>query len=219
MTIQGILFDLDGTLVNSTALILQTFKVTLKHFIKRDFTDEEIVLYFGLPLRECLARFDATKADEMVIYYRKYNNEMHDILLRPFPKIAEGLQLLEDMEIKKAVVTSKTQNMALRGLKLLNLDKYIIDIIGCDQCINHKPDPEPMLKGAAALILPPEKCLCVGDSPYDLLSGRAAGCKTVAVAWSLFDKNTFFSLVKPDYVIDDLEELSKIVESINEKRK
>lgn len=94
-----------------------------------------------------------------------------------FLKSPKVLQLLEDMEIKKAVVTSKTQNMALRGLKLLNLDKYIIDIIGCDQCINHKPDPEPMLKGAAALILPPEKCLCVGDSPYDLLSGRAAGCQ------------------------------------------
>ena len=217
LTIQGVLFDLDGTLVNSTVLILRTFKVTLKHFIKRDVPDEEIIRFFGLPLRECLANFDAAQVDEMITYYRNYNNEMHDVLLQPFPHIEDGLKRLENMQIKKAVVTSKTHNMAKRGLKILKLDKYILDIIGCEECTKHKPDPEPMLKGAASIILPPGKCLCVGDSPYDLLSGRAAGCKTVAVGWSLFDKKYFFSLIKPDYVIEDLQELGDIVQSINEK--
>jgi pyrophosphatase PpaX len=217
LTIKGVLFDLDGTLVNSTDLILKTFKVTLNNFIHRNVSDEEIIRYFGLPLRECLAHFDASRADEMVHYYRVYNNEMHDKLVKPFPSVTHGLMALDKMGIKKAVVTSKTSEMAKRGLKILKIYSYISDIIGCAECTKHKPDPEPMLKGAEAIFLQPQECLCVGDSPYDLLSGRGAGCKTIAVKWSLFSHQEFSALIQPDYVIEELSEIADIIESINEK--
>ena len=103
MTIKGVLFDLDGTLVNSTDLILRTFKVTLNNFIHRNVSDADIIRYFGLPLRECLAHFDADQADEMVQYYRLYNNEMHDKLVKPFPSVTDGLIALENMGIKTEI--------------------------------------------------------------------------------------------------------------------
>ena len=217
MTIKGVLFDLDGTLVDSTALILKTFKITLNHFIHRNVPDAEIIRYFGLPLRECLAHFDAVRADEMVKYYRLYNNEMHDELVKAFPSVTCGLEALEKMGIKKAVVTSKTSEMAKRGLKILNIDSYISDVIGCLECTKHKPDPEPMLKGAESIFLQPHECLCVGDSPYDLLSGREAGCKTIAVKWSLFNQQEFSRLVRPDYTISALPEIAEIIKSLNER--
>jgi len=217
LTIKGVLFDLDGTLVNSTDLILKAFKVTLNNFSYKNVYDADIIRYFGLPLRECLAHFDAERADEMVQYYRVYNNEMHDELVKPFPSVTNGLIALDKMGIKKAVVTSKTSEMAKRGLRVLKIDNYISDVIGCGECTKHKPDPEPMLKGAEAIFLHPQECLCVGDSPYDLLSGRSAGCKTIAVKWSLFSKQEFSALIKPDYIIDELPEIADIIKSINEK--
>jgi len=217
LTIKGVLFDLDGTLVNSTDLILRTFKVTLNNFIHRNVSDADIIRYFGLPLRECLAHFDADQADEMVQYYRLYNNEMHDKLVKPFPSVTDGLIALENMGIKKAVVTSKTSEMARRGLEVLKIDSYISSVIGCGECVKHKPDSEPMLKGAKAIFLEPHECLCVGDSPYDLLSGRSAGCRTIAVNWSLFSNQEFSALITPDYIIDELSDIVEIIKSINEK--
>ena len=71
-----------------------------------------------------------------------------------------------------AIVTSKFKASCQRGLRCLGLEDCIDDIIGCQECTAHKPDPEPMEKGLELLGLRGEECLCVGDSPYDLVSGK-----------------------------------------------
>jgi pyrophosphatase PpaX len=216
LAIKGVLFDFDGTLGNTTNLILITFHKTIKHFLNRDISDEEILRTFGLPLRDCLANVaPEINPDEMVAYYRDYNYAHHDSLIRPFPSVKEGLEAMKMADIPAAVVTSKTNEMAGRGLECLQIRQYIKGIIGCYDCQNHKPDPEPMARGAELLKLPAEECLCVGDSPFDLLSGKAAGCTTVLVDWSSYDRKRFYDLIKPDYTIKELKDLLPIITENN----
>ena len=217
MKIKGVLFDLDGTLVNTSDLIIKTFEHTIKTLLQKNPTQEEITRYFGLPLRECLRHFGEDKVDEMADFYREYNLKNHDLLIKPFPKIEETMIQLQQNGIKMAVVTSKKVPMAERGLKCFNLEKYFTGIIGCDECENHKPHPEPMLRGAELINLSPEECICVGDSPFDLQSGKSAGCLTAAVKWTYFDWDKMLLLGKPDHVLAEMPDLIRVIDKENAK--
>ena len=223
MSTCGILFDFDGTLANTTPLILATFHKTLGHFAPgKTFTDQDIISTFGLPLRQGLAdltgRHEPAAIDEMTAYYRHYNFAWHDDMIRPFPGVKEGLSVLHEAGIPMVIVTSKFRASCLRGLKCLGLDGYIDGIIGCQECTAHKPDPQPMEKGLELLGVPADRVLCVGDSPYDLMSGKAAGCKTVKVAWTSFTPAFFAKFIQPDYTIDTLGDLLPIMNQMNPER-
>lgn len=221
MAIRGILFDFDGTLGNTTPLILATFHKTLEHYLGPDYgiTDQEIINTFGLPLRDGLARFvGPDRIEEKVAYYRKYNNEWHDAMIASFPQVGDGCAKIKEAGIPQIVVTSKLHDSCLRGLHCIGLDTFMDTIVGCEQCTDHKPNPEPMEKGAAALGLAPEECLCVGDSPFDMMSGRRAGCTTVKVAWSSFLPESFSGEAEPDFIIHTLAELLDIIRELNQKR-
>lgn len=213
MACRGIIFDFDGTLANTTPLILATFHKTLDHFYPQLGTkDRDIINTFGLPLREGLAKLagipaEGQEIETMTAYYRTYNNAWHDAMIRPFPGVKEGLALLKEKQIPMVAVTSKLHDSCLRGLRCLGLASYIDAIIGCEQCTAHKPDPEPMRKGCEALGILPEEVLSVGDSPFDMLSGRRAGCKTVKVGWTSFSRDFFDRYGAPDYVIETLGDL------------
>lgn len=212
MSTCGILFDFDGTLANTTPLILATFHKTLGHFAPgKTFLDQDIINTFGLPLRQGLAeltgQYDEAAIDKMTEYYRHFNFAWHDDMIRSFPGVKEGLEALHNTHVPMVIVTSKFKQSCLRGLNCLGLAGYIDGIIGCQECTAHKPDPEPMEKGLELLDVPADHVLCVGDSPYDLLSGRAAGCKTVKVNWTSFTPESFAKYVEPDYSIDTLKDL------------
>ncbi len=128
-----------------------------------------------------------------------------------------GLVNAEADGVKMAVVTSKKLPMAERGLACFDLGKFFSGIIGFDECSKHKPDPEPMLKGAELLGLAPEQCICVGDSPYDLQSGRTAGCMTAAVKWTYFNWEQMLALASPDFILQTLPDLVGIVKNLNQK--
>ena len=114
-----------------------------------------------------------------------------------------------DNGIKLAVVTSKTKKTALRGLKLFGLESYFSTVIGINECINPKPHPEPVNIALQELKLAPEVCLMVGDSPADIMSGKQAGVKTVAVKWTHLD---WLKLQEhePDYVLQKMSDILKI---------
>lgn len=217
MQIKGVLFDLDGTLVNTSDLIIKTFEHTIQTLLQKNPTQDEITRYFGLPLRECLRQFDEEKVEEMASFYREYNLKHHDLLIKPFPKIEESMKELQQKGVKMAVVTSKKIPMAERGLSCFGLEKYIEGIIGCDECEKHKPHPEPMLRGANLISLDPEQCICVGDSPFDLQSGKAAGCTTAAVKWTYFNWEQMLLMGKPDFILNEMTDLVKIIDDKNQK--
>lgn len=219
MAFRGIIFDFDGTLANTTPLILATFHQTLGHFYPElTITDQDIIHTFGMPLREGLGQLvglPATGAaiEKIVDYYRQYNYAWHDKMIRSFPGVKEGLQQLKALQVPMIVVTSKLHDTCLRGLRCLDLDPYIKEIVGYEQCTDHKPAPAPMLVGCKKLRLSPEEVLTVGDSPFDMVSGTRAGCKTVKVAWSSFTQDFFDQYGTPDYVIQNIGELARIIKN------
>lgn len=198
MTISGILFDFDGTLANTTPLILHCFHQTFSHFYGKVPPDEKILTTFGLPMPQAMLQLSG-------------GDEAHPVLA--------GCQRLKEKGIHSIIVTSKTNETCERGLRCLGLSPYIEGVIGVRDTALHKPDPEPSLLALKKLGLSGEECLCVGDSPYDLVSGMRAGCRaSVKVGWSSFDPIRFQQEIKPNYTIASLPELLPIIESLNQQR-
>lgn len=218
MNIKGVLFDLDGTLINTTPLILECFRLTFKEMGLPVPSDSELVAGFGLPLLTAAkAYMPEEMAEEFCTRYRKYNVAHHDEWIQPFEGINESLAALAERGIKMAVVTSKKRPMALRGLGCYGLEKYFSAVVTCTDCAEHKPLPGPSLMALRQLGLSGAECIGVGDSPFDLQSARAAGCQTAAVRYTSFDWDYILSEGKPDYVLHKMEDLVKLIDKINKQ--
>lgn len=207
---QGVFFDLDGTLLDTTPLILQSFQHTFAVHFQRKVEIEDIQPFMGKPLRAAMEAMAPGREDEVTATYRIFNHQYHDQLAKAFSGVNEMIQELHSAGISLAIVTSKTSTMARRGLRLFALEQYFQPIIGLDETVRHKPDPEPVLAALRATGLSAADCLMVGDSPHDILSGRRAGLKTAAVRWTHIPWTDVLAS-KPDYLIDSMEDISGIV--------
>ena len=218
MKIKGVLFDLDGTLVNTTPLILESFRHTFKQFGLPVPTDSELVAGFGLPMRTAVTAYMPDEmADEFCDAYRAYQRTRHDELIEGIDGVGETLSALKRSGIKMAVVTSKKRPAAIRDLGCYDLVKYFDSIIACDDCAENKPLPGPSLMALKRLGLTGADCLAVGDSPYDLQSARAAGCQTAAVRYTSFDWNFILNEGKPDYVLNKMTDLLTLIDTLNKQ--
>lgn len=198
---RGVLFDLDGTLLDTTRLILQSFRYAYQKHYQRDVDEKIVRAYFGRPLLDAMQVLGPDKAELLVRTYREYNLAHHDELVSCFTGMYETVWQLYNHGVAMAVVTSKTSATALRGLKLYDMDKYFVAVIGVEDSQRHKPDPEPVLVALSRLKLPAKDCLMVGDSPHDIISGRRAGVKTAAVRWTSVPwKDVVTS--QPDFIIN-----------------
>lgn len=218
MKIKGVLFDLDGTLVNTTPLILESFRHTFKQFGMPVPSDSELVAGFGLPMRTAVTAYMPDEmADEFCDAYRAYQRTRHDELIESIDGVGETLSALKRSGIKMAVVTSKKRPAAIRDLGCYNLVEYFDTIIACDDCAENKPLPGPSLMALERLGLTGADCLAVGDSPYDLQSARAAGCKTAAVRYTSFDWDYILTEGKPDYVLNKMTYLLTLIDTLNKQ--
>lgn len=211
--IKAILFDFDGTLANTIDLIIAAFEHTSKIVLGSVPEREKIVNTFGLPLPEAMLKLSgrADLVEEMRNVYREYNDNHHDDMIQPIDGVTETLAALKARGVKIAVVTSKKPRMLHRGIACLGLAPYIDAIVALGDTKASKPHAEPMLAACAKLGVKPEECLCVGDSPFDLQSGRNAGAKTVAVRYTAFVWEKILAEGKPDYVIERPEDLLELV--------
>lgn len=218
MRIKGVLFDLDGTLVNTTPLILESFRHTFRQFGMAVPSDSELVAGFGLPMRTAVTAYMPEEmADEFCDAYRAYQRTRHDELIEGIDGVGETLSALKQRGIKMAVVTSKKRPAAIRDLGCYNLVEYFDTIIACDDCAENKPLPGPSLMALKRLGLTGADCLAVGDSPYDLQSARTAGCKTAAVRYTSFDWNFILTEGKPDYVLNKMTDLLTLIDILNKQ--
>ena len=211
MKFKGVLFDLDGTLLDTSELIIKSFNHTMNKHYQRNADIEVVRSYFGRPLRTAMEFMGPDKVEELIASYREYNLLHHDSSVKVFSGVAEVIRQLYEAGILLAVVTSKTHATAIRGLRLFNLDKYFTSVIGCERSLKHKPDPEPVSVALSDLNVPANECLMVGDSPYDLISAKSAGVKTAAVSWSDLPLATLLA-ENPDYIVNSMEELLSICE-------
>ncbi len=203
------LFDLDGTLVDTYELILQSFMHTFDHYAPGTFTREDCIPFIGPTLKETFESIFPEKAEEMIAYYRKFNHEYHDELVREFEGVYETIQTLHEAGMKLAVVTTKIKKTALRGLEIARLAPFFEHVIALEDVKNPKPDPEPILKALKLLDSTPEKAVMVGDSHHDILGAKNAGVTAVGVSWTIKGKD-YLQSFKPDIMIDNMRELLEL---------
>ncbi|HEX2987956.1 MAG TPA: HAD-IA family hydrolase [Chloroflexota bacterium] len=212
MSIKYLLFDLDGTLIDTTDLIFNCYKSSVNRFVENPPDETEILKGFGRPLTDQLWRMYPTlrdRIDEMAELWRKAQSELHDSLIKSFPATSETLRELKKRGYPMGIVTSKERPMAVRGMGLNGLDN-LMDVMVCvDDTSNHKPHPEPILKGIELLGAVPEETLYVGDSLHDMVAGRAAGVQVGAAMWGPFAKGPLVEF-KPDFLLPKVTQLLEI---------
>lgn len=211
MRYKGILFDLDGTLLDTSGLIIHTFQYSFQQVLNKQISRADVLRYWGVPLAAAMQELEPNHWQELLNVYREHNIKVHDDFVHPYPYVQETLQELRKHDIKCAVVSSKLSPVVKQGLKLYGLEEYFVDIIGAEHCAQHKPHPEPVLKGLNALGLNAQECLMVGDTEFDILSAHNAGLQSVAVAWSLLYPNPLLQRAQPTYIIQTMPELLEII--------
>ena len=210
MAIRGILYDNDGSLVDTHDLILSSMRYATRAVLGRVLPDERLMAKVGTPLDDQLLDFadgDAQLGDELQRVYREHNHAHHDGEVKAFAGVVDGLAELRVAGFKMGVVTSKKAPLATRGLQITGIWPYMDCLVGPDDCQKAKPEPDPILLGADMLGLEPAECMYVGDSPFDIHAGNAAGCTTVAALWGMFPADEL-EAEKPDYSFDSFEEFA-----------
>jgi pyrophosphatase PpaX len=178
-----VLFDLDGTLVDSGAIILASFKHAARTVLARDVEEEQIAaLVGGSNLHDQMRVLSPAHVDELVRVYREHNRPLHDEL-EAFEGVEELVKTLSEQGRKLGIVTAKGRQTVDLAFAVLSLERYFDAVVTADMTDRHKPDPAPVLKALELLESEPADSAFVGDSPYDITAGKAAGVFTVAVSW------------------------------------
>jgi pyrophosphatase PpaX len=216
----ALLFDLDGTLADSIALLLAAFHHTFAtHRPNFTPTDEEWIAGIGTPLITQMRQFVPTEdeAQQMILTYREFQRTHHDEMLREFEGVDETLALLKAQGHPTGLVTSKSNDLAHRALTWLHLTEHIDVVVGMDSTERHKPDPEPVLHALAVLGASPAGALFLGDSPHDIEAGNAAGVTSVAALWGPFSR-TVLERASPTYFLEHIRELPALVGRLDATR-
>ena len=207
--ITTLLFDFDGTLLDTNELIIQTFQTVLDDHYPGKFTRAHILPFLGPPLRESFTHVDPAKTEELIQAYRSWNLANHDRLSKEFDGVNETLKELKKRGMKMAIVSTKRNNMLWKGLDLLAIGELFDTVIGLDDVTAPKPDPEPILLALERLGSTPEESIMIGDNSHDILGGKNAGVRTAGVAWSIKGE-AFMRELEPDYILHHISDLLRI---------
>ena len=204
--LRAVLFDFDGTLVDTTDLIYQSMRHASGEVLGREISREVLMANVGQPLPRQMELLSAEHAEALLDSYRLHNEENHDGLIKEFPGVEKALGRLRAAGVGVAVVTSKRRfsvEMALKSFP--GLGEVVDQWVTMEDTEQHKPRPEPLLKGLELLgDIPREEAAYVGDSPFDVAAARAAGVASVAVSWGAFTEEALRA-AEPDHLAPDID--------------
>jgi pyrophosphatase PpaX len=205
--LQTFLFDLDGTLIDSVRLILDSYHHALAAHGLPPRSDEEWLRGVGTPLTVQLAEWrDQGMLEALIATYREFNLANHDRMVTAYPGVVAAVEGIRRAGRATGLVTSKNRPGAVRGLRLVGLESMMDVLVCADEVANPKPHPEPVEKAVALLGADPRSTVYVGDSIHDLVSGRAAGVRTAAALWGPFGREHLAGAT-PDYWLERPENL------------
>jgi pyrophosphatase PpaX len=207
--IKYLLFDLDGTLIDSTELILKTFRDTFDTLGMPKRSDEQLLSQVGRPLYLQMRDIDPERQSELVEMYAKLYRENHDQLIREIPGVKGALTELKDRGYRMAVVTSKRSSGTQYDLKHFAMTHLIEVVVAANDTDHHKPRPEPVLKALERLGASSREATYIGDSPFDIRSAHAAGVLAGAVEWSPFPREVL-EAEEPDFWVPTPESLTEL---------
>lgn len=227
---RAVLFDLDGTLIDTTGLILKCFDHSWQTICGRTHSREALLGTFGIPLREAMRLLVAASNDasltanqgvgnqgsdeahlieQLIFEYRAFNVVNHDLLAKPFDGVETVVRELRSRGYLIGVVTSKSRELAMRGLNLCSLDGLIDEAVFLEDSDRHKPDPMPINVALERLGAHPEAAAYVGDSCHDITAGRAARVRTVAALWGPASRAEL-EKAQPDLLAEKVDSLLDI---------
>jgi pyrophosphatase PpaX len=214
MTRLALLFDLDGTLIDSIDLLLRSMTFA---FAERSDgpTRAQWIAGIGTPLRTQLAEWSNNDAetDRLVARYREYQNEHLESLTSAYEGVLDTLAWARAQGHASAIVTSKGKIMTGRSLAHVGLADAFDAIVTYEDTSQHKPLADPVLLALDHLGLPPSLALFVGDSPHDMHAGRAANVRTAAATWGPFTREEL-APAAPTYWLTAMTDLRPIVTSL-----
>jgi pyrophosphatase PpaX len=202
-----VLFDLDGTLIDSGPIILASFRHATSTVLGRDYSDAELLAAVGgSTLDEQMRRFDPERVEELVCCYRAHNEPAH-ATLEAFVWIEPLLGRLHGEGRRLGIVTAKRRATVELAFARCALERWFDVVVASDDTTRHKPHPEPILRALELLGSRPEEAAYVGDSPFDVRAAKAAGVYAIASAWGGIHERASLEAEHPDAIADDEEEL------------
>ena len=178
-----VLFDLDGTLINSIDLIVATWQYLGREVLDRQLSRDEVTPLIGLPLRQAVASVVPDRPDEVVRLYHEWNVAHHDEYVTAYAGMVDLVGRLRDAGLRVGVVTAKMRSLAEHGLDVSGYGDLIEVACGVEDTTRHKPDPEPLLAGLARMGGSLRSVAYVGDAVWDLRAARAAKMPGIGVTW------------------------------------
>src|SRR5690349_3491557 len=211
MRFETVLFDLDGTVVDSGPIILASMRHATREVLGREYSDEELLQTVGGPGLEAQMRaLDPDQVDLLVDVYRAHNEPLHDEL-EACLGMEDVLVRLHEEGRRLGVVTAKRRATVELAFARVPLAHLFETIVGGDETEKHKPDPEPLLLGAERMHADPSETAYVGDSPFDIRAAKAAGMFAVAVTWGRIHERERLEREEPDAVVESAEELLAVL--------
>lgn len=211
---RAVLFDLDGTLIDSIPLLVASMRHAFEGHPRPPPVDEWVAL-IGTPLDGMIRRWALDEADVERVRerYKTHQWVLHDSIVKAFPGIPELLADLAARGVRLAVVTSKLAPSARRSLDFLGLSPLLPLVVGLEATERHKPHPDPVLHALAQLGVEAGDAAFVGDSPHDVEAGNAAGVATVAVLWGPFSRAQL-AVAGPRAWAERVGELHRVLEGL-----
>lgn len=211
---EPVIFDLDGTVVDTVQLIRDSFRFATRTVLGAELPDGQIMAGVGRPLMAQMIALSPAYAQELYDAYREYNHRLHDELIRPYAGMRPALEQLRASGRHLGIVTSKSADTTEMAFNAVGIGDLFDVVVTASDSSEHKPSPVPVrlcLERFADAGLPadPAAAIYIGDSPFDIAAGAAAGTVTAAVTWGVFSLPELLA-AHPDFVVDrphDLVEL------------
>lgn len=212
MQIKLIIFDLDGTLVDTSGDITNALNYALKPYGLRDLTVEDTIKMVGEGITRLIEKILENERiqmrDTVIKRFLDYYSEHLVDFSTLYPHVRETLEKLNDY--KKAVISNKREYLSTRLLDKLDLLKYFDLVVGSDTTSERKPSAIPVIYVFTKLGVNPDESIIVGDSNYDIEAGKKAGLKTVAVTYGYRERQY---LIDADYIIDSMKDLLTLLDT------
>jgi pyrophosphatase PpaX len=216
--LKAVLFDLDGTIIQSVDHIVDCWQHTVRTCLGREITREEVLPSLGRTLHDAFEEIAPGRSEELYAEYKAYQNTTHDTAITLVPGTKETLARLKEARLRLGLVTSKGILTTNRGLNLFNLAPYFDALVTLEDTEQHKPYPDPLLAAGRKLGLQPNEMIYIGDALVDIKAGKSAGTRTAWVTWGAGTPEEIESL-HPDYTFDTMEDVLELLPATGTRSK